>query len=86
MTSWRTWIVRTLLAVYKASLSPLFAGSCRYTPSCSVYMAEAIELHGWLHGSWLGLKRLARCNRFGSFGADPVPMPEAANSHLPGRS
>lgn len=71
--------VRALLAAYKTVLSPLFAGSCRFTPSCSEYMAEAIELHGWLRGSWLGLRRLARCHPFGSFGSDPVPTPVPAD-------
>jgi uncharacterized protein len=58
---------------YQALLSPLFAGSCRYVPSCSQYMAEAIERHGARRGSWLGLRRLSRCHPFGSSGFDPVP-------------
>jgi uncharacterized protein len=58
---------------YKILLSPLFAGSCRYTPSCSEYMAEAVSRHGAVRGTWLGLKRLGRCHPFGSHGFDPVP-------------
>jgi putative membrane protein insertion efficiency factor len=67
---------RALLAVvggYQILLSPLFAGSCRYEPSCSRYMAEAIRRHGAVRGGWLGVRRLARCHPFGSSGFDPVP-------------
>jgi putative membrane protein insertion efficiency factor len=61
------------LRVYKAALSPLFAGSCRYLPSCSDYMAEAIERHGAAAGAALGLRRLARCHPLAGSGLDPVP-------------
>jgi uncharacterized protein len=67
---------RTLLAgvhVYQIVFSPLFSGSCRYEPSCSRYMAEAIRRHGALRGLWLGLRRLGRCHPLGSSGFDPVP-------------
>jgi putative membrane protein insertion efficiency factor len=67
------WLVLGGLRVYKFLLSPLFAGSCRFTPSCSDYMAEAVRHHGAGTGVWLGLKRLARCHPFGSSGVDPVP-------------
>jgi len=59
--------------VYKALFSPLFAGSCRYYPSCSAYMAEAVTVHGAAKGVWLGLRRLGRCHPLGSHGVDPVP-------------
>ena len=63
-----------VLRLYKALLSPLFAGSCRYLPSCSDYMAEAIERHGPVSGVWLGLRRLSRCHPWGGSGLDPVPQ------------
>lgn len=66
-------IVLLLIRGYKILLSPLFAGACRYTPSCSEYMAEAVRLHGVLRGGWLGLGRLARCHPLGGHGVDPVP-------------
>jgi hypothetical protein len=72
----RTLLAGALLAAvrgYQLLVSPLFAGSCRYEPSCSRYMTEAIERHGALRGGWLGLRRLARCHPFGSSGFDPVP-------------
>jgi uncharacterized protein len=61
------------LAAYKVLLSPLFTGSCRFHPSCSTYMADAIREHGAVRGVWLGVGRLGRCHPFGSSGFDPVP-------------
>jgi len=66
-------IVLALLRTYKVLLSPLFAGSCRYYPSCADYMAEAVRTHGAAKGVWLGARRLSRCHPFGSHGVDPVP-------------
>jgi putative membrane protein insertion efficiency factor len=66
-------LVLVLLRGYKILVSPLFAGACRYTPSCSDYMAEAVRLHGAPRGVWFGLRRLARCHPFGGHGVDPVP-------------
>ena len=61
------------LRLYKAAVSPFFAGSCRYLPSCSEYMAEAVERHGAAAGVALGLRRLASCQPLGGSGHDPVP-------------
>jgi uncharacterized protein len=62
-----------LLRGYKLLLSPLLAGSCRFQPSCSAYMSEAVRIHGAVRGTWLGVRRLTRCLPFGGFGIDPVP-------------
>jgi putative membrane protein insertion efficiency factor len=62
-----------LIRAYKLSFSPLFAGSCRYTPGCADYMSESITRHGVLRGGWLGTKRLCRCHPLGGHGFDPVP-------------
>ncbi len=62
------------LRFYKAYLSILFAGSCRFEPTCSQYAYEAIERFGVMRGVWLGLKRLLCCHPFSrKFGYDPVP-------------
>jgi putative membrane protein insertion efficiency factor len=66
-------VALVVLRGYKLLISPLFTGACRFTPSCSDYTAEAIRLFGVGRGSWLGLKRLARCQPFCAGGHDPVP-------------
>jgi uncharacterized protein len=74
----RTFGVRMALFAlrcYKAYLSVLFAGTCRFEPTCSQYAYQAIERFGVLRGVWLGSKRVARCHPFsGKFGYDPVPQ------------
>ena len=62
-----------LLTAYKFLLSPLFAGSCRFLPSCSDYAREAVTVHGAVKGVWLTARRLSRCHPLGSSGVDPVP-------------
>lgn len=62
-----------LVRIYQAILSPYLPNACRYTPTCSQYMIEAIGKHGAVRGGWLGLKRMARCHPWGGHGYDPVP-------------
>ena len=64
---------------YQVTLSPLFGDCCRFTPSCSNYMIEAIQIHGAGKGVWLGVKRLLRCHPFGGKGYDPVPEKEKSS-------
>jgi putative membrane protein insertion efficiency factor len=66
--------LRALIRFYQLFISPVLGPSCRYLPSCSEYAAEAIERHGALAGTWLALKRLARCHPWGGSGYDPVPQ------------
>ena len=79
-------LVRFLIRLYQCTLSPVLRllcgpdGGCRFTPTCSSYFLEAVETHGVRHGSWLGLKRLARCQPWGGSGYDPVPRYGAGRS------
>ncbi|HEX5788001.1 MAG TPA: membrane protein insertion efficiency factor YidD [Woeseiaceae bacterium] len=63
------WFVRG----YRYAVSPLFAGRCRYTPTCSEYALAALEAHGAFRGGALALRRIARCHPWGGAGYDPVP-------------
>ena len=58
---------------YQKGISPLTPASCRFHPSCSQYGVEAVQRHGAARGSWLTLRRLARCHPFCKGGYDPVP-------------
>ena len=62
-----------LVRFYQLTLSGFIGNSCRHLPTCSEYGYEAIARHGLLAGSWLALRRVARCGPFGSWGFDPVP-------------
>ena len=66
------WIVTRVLQVYKFAISPLLPSACRFYPTCSDYMREAVERHGARKGTWMGLCRLARCHPFHAGGYDPV--------------
>jgi putative membrane protein insertion efficiency factor len=66
------WIVTRAIQVYKCAISPLLPSACRFYPTCSDYMHEAVERHGARKGIWLGLRRLARCHPFHAGGYDPV--------------
>lgn len=59
--------------IYQWVISPIFPGSCRYDPTCSTYMIDAIKEWGVLKGGWLGLKRIGSCHPWGGHGHDPVP-------------
>jgi len=62
-----------LIWLYQKLLSPVFAGACRFEPSCSEYARQAVILHGPARGSLLALWRLARCQPLCRGGHDPVP-------------
>jgi len=64
-----------LLRLYRAVISPLYGDVCRYYPSCSSYALQAIQQHGVVRGSWMGLRRIARCHPWALGGVDDVPLP-----------
>ena len=65
-------VLISILKGYKAFLSPMLPSACRFRPTCSEYMMDAIEKYGPLRGAWLGVKRLGKCHPFHKGGYDPV--------------
>jgi len=64
-----------LIKIYKKTLSPIFANlgiHCKYYPTCSQYMVQALEKYGIIKGLYLGIKRILRCNPFSKGGYDPL--------------
>lgn len=66
------YLAIAILRFYKYAVSPMLPPSCRFTPSCSEYAAEAISKYGFFKGSYLGIKRILRCHPFSAGGYDPV--------------
>tara|TARA_B100000073_G_scaffold288656_1_gene250823 strand:- start:1542 stop:1763 length:222 start_codon:yes stop_codon:yes gene_type:complete len=69
-------IITFIIKAYQITLSPLLGSNCRFQPTCSQYMIEAINQHGVLKGLRLGLRRISKCHPLGSKGYDPVPEKE----------
>tara|TARA_B100000767_G_C19641899_1_gene482952 strand:+ start:423 stop:650 length:228 start_codon:yes stop_codon:yes gene_type:complete len=62
-----------MIKLYQKLISPFFPSSCRFQPTCSHYTKEALLSHGFFKGSYLGVKRILRCQPWGGSGFDPVP-------------
>jgi putative membrane protein insertion efficiency factor len=75
-----TKILQSLIRVYQRTLSPLLGPRCRFYPSCSQYMFEAVEIHGVARGAWLGIRRIGRCHPLHPGGLDPVPARECSKA------
>jgi|TARA_R110001599_G_scaffold184627_2_gene378339 putative membrane protein insertion efficiency factor len=72
-----------LVRFYQLAISPWLGSSCRYSPTCSQYMIDAVKEWGPLKGFWLGIKRIGRCHPWGGDGHDPVPKnPEKQYNEL----
>jgi|NOAtaT_7_FD_contig_31_7800741_length_786_multi_2_in_0_out_0_2 putative membrane protein insertion efficiency factor len=71
------WLIKKLcilpIVVYQFILAPYLTPCCRFQPTCSAYMKEAILKHGIVKGIWLGVKRILCCHPYGKSGYDPVP-------------
>ena len=66
------FLVLDLLGVYKAVVSPFLPPACRFEPTCSEYAMQAVEKYGALRGTWMGVKRILRCQPLCKGGHDPV--------------
>ena len=79
-------MIAALLAKAIRGYQALFSGRpspCRYVPTCSSYALEAMETHGAIGGTWLGIRRICRCHPWGGHGWDPVPQPRGDREELP---
>ena len=74
------YVLMFFISGYQRVVSPLLGMNCRYEPSCSQYALEAVGRHGAIRGSWLAMRRLARCRPGGGRGFDPVPEREVWKS------
>ena len=70
-----------LVRFYQTAISPFTPSSCRFEPTCSTYMIQALQKHGLLYGGFLGLKRIVSCNPWGRTGYDPVPNKKCNHEH-----
>ncbi|WP_292915404.1 membrane protein insertion efficiency factor YidD [Nitrosomonas sp.] len=66
-------LIVALIKIYQYCISPLFAPSCRFSPTCSQYACEAYAKYGLLRGTWLSVLRILRCNPWSKGGYEPVP-------------
>ncbi|MGH9722509.1 MAG: membrane protein insertion efficiency factor YidD [Bryobacteraceae bacterium] len=66
-------LIVAALRFYQRLISPMLPSACRFHPTCSEYMAQAVARYGVARGVWMGLRRLVRCHPFCTGGLDPVP-------------
>lgn len=70
-----------LVRFYQTVISPFTPSSCRFEPTCSSYMLEALKVHGLFKGGYLGIRRILSCHPWGRTGYDPVPPKNCSHKH-----
>ncbi len=66
------WVVVALVWLYRVTLGQLMGGQCRYHPTCSQYMIDAVRRYGVWRGGWRGIRRVSRCHPWSKGGIDPA--------------
>lgn len=75
---WRpvAWLLTAVIVggvwLYRVTLGPFMGGQCRFDPTCSQYMLDAVAKHGPIRGAWRGIRRIGRCHPWGGWGHDPA--------------
>lgn len=69
-----------LIRFYQVGISPFTPAACRFEPTCSYYFIEALQIHGFFKGSYLGIRRILSCHPWGKSGYDPVPTKKCTHN------
>lgn len=67
------WAIKAAVRGYQILISSWLPPTCRFYPTCSQYMIQAVERFGPFRGTWMGMRRLARCHPWNAGGYDPLP-------------
>lgn len=67
-------LLRLFVRLYQHTLGLVLPNSCRYHPTCSQYALDALAEYGAVRGTWLAVRRVARCHPFATGGYDPIPL------------
>jgi hypothetical protein len=78
-------VLLSAVDLYRMTLGAVLPNSCRFSPTCSSYAAEAIRTHGPWRGAWLSFRRVLRCHPFRPGGYDPVPARQTQEEKLTSR-
>lgn len=70
-----------LVKFYQNAISPFTPSTCRFEPTCSSFMIQALEIHGLFYGGFIGVKRILSCHPWGKTGYDPVPEKKCTQNH-----